>query len=360
MDVPPYILYFVSFAAAMAISLLTAPQIITIAGRWQWFDVPDDKRKFHTNTIPSLGGVAIFFAFIITSSLVVQTATFPRWHFMIAASALLFLTGLMDDLVALSAWKKLVLQIIPIVIAVVLGDIRIISLHGLFGIGLLPYWASVAATIIGCVFFTNAFNFIDGIDGLAGSTGVLYTAILGICLALTGNYSAACISFSLMGATLGFLRYNITPARLFMGDTGSLLLGYTISALCVVFINTYNQGTAILNWIKDPQKAILFCLAILSLPIADCIRVFATRLGKGVSPFHADRNHLHYFLLDIGLTDLQATAAIIFLNLVMITTAFLLQDAGNGVILACLTILSLLIFAVVYFLRKPFVEKEGK
>jgi UDP-GlcNAc:undecaprenyl-phosphate GlcNAc-1-phosphate transferase len=358
MEVSPYILYIVSFASALIISLLTAPQIITIAGRRQLYDVPDNKRKLHINTTPSMGGVAIFFAFIITSSLVAQTAAFPRWHFMVASLLLLFLTGLMDDLIALSAWKKLVAQLLPIVIAVVLCDIRLVSLHGLFGIGLLPYWTSVTVTIIGCAFFTNAFNFIDGIDGLAGSMGALYTFILGICLALTGNYSTACISFSLMGATLGFLRYNITPARLFMGDTGSLLLGFTISILCILFINTYDQGTAILNWIKDPQKAMLFCVALLSLPVADCIRVFAIRIGKGVSPFHADRNHLHYFLLDLGLKDLQATAAIIFLNLIMITTAFLLQDAGNGVILACLTLLSLLIFTMVYFLRKPMVEKK--
>jgi UDP-N-acetylmuramyl pentapeptide phosphotransferase/UDP-N-acetylglucosamine-1-phosphate transferase len=352
MNLPPYALYLTAFAGALLISLISAPQIISIAGRRQLFDIPDNDRKLHKKTTPSLGGVAIFFAYIIVTSLVVQPAIFDKWHYMIASSLLFFLTGLMDDLVALSAWKKLVAQLIPIFIIVIPGDVRIHSLYGLFSIGELSYETSMFITIFSITFFTNAFNFIDGIDGLAGSMGILCTLILGFCLAATGNTGAASISFSLAGATAGFLWYNITPARLFMGDTGSLLLGFTISVLTVLFINSYNPDTAIVNWIQDGQLAIIFCLAVLSLPIADCLRVFFIRMSKGISPMRADRNHLHYFLLDTGLTDLQATGIILSMNILFIATAYLLQNAGSKTVFLVLCAMATIFFATVFMIRR--------
>jgi UDP-N-acetylmuramyl pentapeptide phosphotransferase/UDP-N-acetylglucosamine-1-phosphate transferase len=352
MNLPPYALYITAFAGALLISLLAAPQIISVAGRRQLFDVPDNDRKLHKKTTPSLGGVAIFFAYIIVTSLVVQPGIFDKWHYMVASSLLFFLTGLMDDLVALGAWKKLVAQLIPIFIIVIPGDVRIHSLYGLFSIGELSYETSVFITIFSITFFTNAFNFIDGIDGLAGGMGILCTLILGFCLAITGNIGAAAISFSLAGATAGFLWYNITPARLFMGDTGSLLLGFTISALSVLFINSYDPDTDIVNWIQDGQLAIIFCLALMSLPIADCLRVFFIRMSKGISPMRADRNHLHYFLLDTGLKDLQAVAVILSMNALIVLIAFLMQDLGSKAVFITISIAAAIFFTIVFLIRR--------
>ena len=352
MNLPPYALYLTTFAGALLISLIAAPQIIAIAGKRQLFDVPDNDRKLHKHTTPSLGGVAIFFAYIIVTSLVVQPSVFDKWHYMIATSLLFFLTGLMDDLVALSAWKKLIAQLIPIFIIVIPGDVRVQSLYGLFGVGELSYATSIFITIFSITFFTNAFNFIDGIDGLAGSMGVLYTTILGFCLAVTGNIGAAAVSFSLAGATAGFLWYNITPAKLFMGDTGSLLLGFTISVLSVLFINSYDPDREIFNWIHDGQLAIIFCLSLLALTIADCLSVFFIRMSKGISPMGAERIDLHYFLLDAGLRDLQAVGVILSVNMLFVLAAYLIQGMGSRALFIVLCVMSAIFFTIVFFVRR--------
>ncbi|MCD6062116.1 MAG: UDP-N-acetylmuramyl pentapeptide phosphotransferase/UDP-N-acetylglucosamine-phosphate transferase [Flavipsychrobacter sp.] len=352
MNVSPNILFLTSFLGAFIVSLVATPAIISLAGRKQLFDMPDNHRKFHSHTVSSLGGVAIFFAYIIVTSLVVQPFIFGKWHYLIAASLLFFLTGLMDDLVELSSWKKLIAQLVPIAIVVIPGDIRLHSLYGLLGVNELSYGASVFVTIFSITFFTNAFNFIDGIDGLAGTMGILYTLILGICLSLTGNTGAACLAFSLMGATAGFLRYNITPARIFMGDTGSLLLGFTISVLSILFLNSYNWLPDISHRLYNERNAAIFILALLSLPIAVCLRVFTIRLGKGLSPFRADRNHLHYFLLDTGLSHIQAVMIILLSSLVITVSAYLLQPAGPSIMLLAATIVLMCIFTLVYLIRK--------
>lgn len=356
MDVSPKILFLTSLVGAFIVSLIATPAIISLAGRRQLFDEPDNHRKFHSHTISSLGGVAIFFAYIIVTSLVVQPEAFGKWHYLIAGSLLFFLTGLMDDLVELSSWKKLIAQLVPIAIVVIPGDIRLQTI-GLFETTTLPYWPSVFITIFGFTFFTNAFNFIDGIDGLAGTMGIFYTGMFGLGLWLTGYTGAACLAFSLMGATAGFLRYNITPARIFMGDTGSLLLGFTISLLSVLFLNSYNWKPDISRWIHDGTTANAFVLCLLSMPIADCIRVFVIRLSKGISPFRADRNHLHYFLLDTGLTHLQAVLVILASNVFILMLAYLLQGAGALAMLTGTAVTTVVIFTTVYFIRKKALEK---
>ena len=330
--------------------------------------MPDNDRKIHLRIVPNLGGVGIFFAFITTASLFIQPAAFDKWNFIIASCLLLFLTGIMDDLVSLSPAKKFLAQLMAALIVVCLADIRLTSLHGILGVYELPYWYSYAFSVVGVIFITNAFNLIDGIDGLAGTIGILSTFALGICLAAFDNPGAACLSFSLMGGIIGFLRFNLSPARIFMGDTGSLLLGFMISVLCILFVNSYNPTSVFAELIHGQRGALVLGLSILFIPVFDSFRVFITRIMKGISPFKADRTHLHHYLLDLGYTHSRTVMILFTANILIITVSMVTQDYNPNLAILCIFGLSVGLFTILYYMRKqrltnnelPFPNKSRK
>lgn len=352
----PIILYTIALICAFIISILSIPRIIYVSSRKRLFDVPDNERKLHKRVVPNLGGLGIFFAYIITASFFVMPGSFNDWHFIAAASLLLFLLGIVDDLISLSPSKKFMAQFIPSVIVVFFANIRLTSLHGLMGIHELPYWISIGFSIVGCVFVTNAFNLIDGVDGLAGSAGTLYCLVLGTGMALMGKVSEAIVAFSLIGAIGGFLRYNIAPAKIFMGDTGSLIIGFTVSVLAILFINSYDPNTynssGLYQFIHSSQGLLLMGLAVLSVPVFDCFRVFITRIATGGSPFRADRIHIHHYLQDAGMNATQTTISMVLLNVIIIAATFLLQDINITVAVLCQVLIYVTLFGALAYFRK--------
>lgn len=355
-QLPEHLLYVLCFITSLIISLVSIPQIILIASRKRLFDVPDSDRKIHSRIVPNLGGVGIFFAFITTASLFIQPAAFIKWNYIIASCLLLFLTGIMDDMISLSPSKKFLAQLLASLIVVGIADIRLDSLHGIFGVHELSYWYSITFSIVGCIFITNAINLIDGIDGLAASIGTLSTGILGICLAAFDNPGAACLAFSLMGAIIGFLRFNISPAKIFMGDTGSLLLGFMTSILCIMFVNSYNAQTELATLIHGEKGALVVALSILFVPVFDSFRVFITRIIKGISPFKADRTHLHHYLLDLGFTHSRTVTILITANILIIVVSLVTQDYNPNIGILCIFALSVGLYSILYFMRKKRME----
>ena len=223
-QIPPYVLYIAIPIIAALLCGFSIPRIILLAKKKKLYDLPDNHRKIHKAVVPNLGGVGIFFSFIIVASLFIRSDIFESWNYIVAASTILFVIGIKDDIISLTPSKKFAAQIVAALITVYLADIRLHSLHGILGIYIMPGWVSILFTIIGCIFVTNAFNLIDGIDGLAGTISSLCALALGVCLAIQGNQAAAFVAFALMGAIIGFLRYNVAPARIFMGDSGSLFI----------------------------------------------------------------------------------------------------------------------------------------
>lgn len=353
---PPHLIYLLAFISSLIISLVSIPQIMIISAKKRLFDLPDNDRKIHLRIVPNLGGVAIFFAFITTSSLFLNPDSFRNWNYIIASALILFLTGIMDDLISLGPSKKFLAQFIAAFITVCIADIRLTSLHGIFGVYELTYWYSVIFSIVGTIFITNAFNLIDGIDGLAGSIGVLCTGTMGACLALSGNAGGACMAFSLMGAIIGFLRFNSAPARIFMGDTGALLIGYMISVLCMIFVNSYDTEKDIARLVHSSGSAMVLGLSILFVPVFDSFRVFSTRLMRGVSPFKADRTHLHHYLLDLGFTHTRTVTILITANILIITVSLLAQDFNANIGILCILLISFGLFAILYYMRKQRME----
>lgn len=358
---PPQLLYFLCFVSALVISLLSIPQIIMVATKKKLYDTPDNDRKVHLRVIPNLGGIGIFFGFITTASLFISPDAFQKWNYIIASSLLLFLVGIADDLISLSPSKKFFTQFVAAFIVVCIADIRLKSLHGLLGVYIdLPYWWSVVFSIVGIIFVTNAYNLIDGIDGLAGSIAVLSTLMLGITLAGFGHPGAACLSFCLLGGIVGFLRYNISPAKIFMGDTGSLLIGFIISLLCIISVNSFNSAKPYAQFIHSSQGALIIGFSFLFVPVFDTFRVFTTRLLKGTSPFKADRTHLHHYLLDMGFTHTETVTILVIANILIITVSLITQDFDPNFAIFCIFGISMTLFGILYYMRKARLAKFPK
>ena len=351
------ILLFTSFIASLLLAIFLMPRIIYIATKNRFLDTPDNERKVHDRIITNLGGIGIYLGFIVVSLFSSITLIkinelgslpfFQNWYYIVIATFILFITGVKDDLAGLSPFKKFVAQAVAAFIVVYFADIRLLSFHGIFWINELPYITSIIFSIIGIIFVTNAFNLIDGIDGLAGSLASIILVILTILFTLNKNYNEAIISISLLGAVVGFLKFNLAPARIFMGDTGSLILGFSLATLCIVFIKDIATSNQISTIITGTGGATLITLVILIIPIFDTFRVFTIRILKKGSPFHADRNHLHHKLLDANFSHNQIvlTFSVVFLILLAIT--YSLHFISTAI--ACIALFTSIIFILLGF-----------
>ncbi|MCG2616398.1 undecaprenyl/decaprenyl-phosphate alpha-N-acetylglucosaminyl 1-phosphate transferase [Terrimonas sp. NA20] len=318
-----------SFVTAFIVTLLTIPPLIQLIRRYKLYDIPDERKK-HKIPVPTMGGIAIM-AGLLASSLIwlPLTAEFGQLAFFFSLLALMF-TGIMDDLKDLSAKYKFAIQI-AIALLIAVSGIRITSFNGLFGIDTLPLYSQFFFTVLAIVGITNAFNLVDGIDGLAGGLAFMSLITLGIFLTLSGDTNTALIAFAAAGGVLAFLYFNFNPARIFMGDTGSLVLGFTISVLCVrlLQVNTFSTFPVLPN-------APVFVLGITLVPVFDTLRVFFTRTWKGGSPFQADRTHIHHLLTNNGFGHVFAVRVICFVHALVLIEVYLLRNVTQEITLAIL------------------------
>ena len=292
---------------AFVVTLITIPPIINLIKKHQLYDIPD-ARKEHSVPVPTMGGIAI-----VAGMMAALFLWFPFYNqaaqiCFFFSIAVLFGLGIMDDLKDLSAKYKFIIQF-GLAAMIALSGIRITSFDGLFGIQELPLTAQYTFTILAIVGITNAFNLIDGIDGLAGGLGFMSLVTLGIFLTMSGDVNTALIAFALAGGMLAFLYFNFNPARIFMGDTGSLVLGFVISVLCIRLIQVNAAAPS-----PVLPHAPVFVLGIVLIPVFDTLRVFAARIWNGKSPFVADKTHIHHLLTNAGFNHAFATRLICFLH----------------------------------------------
>lgn len=327
------------FITAFTLTYLAIPAIIGVAKEKKLFDRPN-ARSAHDEPTPSLGGIAIFAGVICGIILWAPVQTFGMLQYVLAALVIIFLIGIKDDLIPLSPTKKLLGQILAALILVYKSHVKIISFYGIFGVYELPELFSFVLSILIIVGIINAFNLIDGINGLAGSIGLLACLTLGGWFFAVGHAEFAVLAVSLGGALTAFLKYNFTPARIFMGDTGAMLIGTVCAVLAIKFVelNSDLPVSAFLKFDSAPAIAI----AVLILPIFDTLRVFTHRVLKGKSPFHPDRSHIHHQLLDAGLTHMQATAVLVGLNVLILVWVLALHQWGASWLLALELVMVLL------------------
>ncbi|RYY69078.1 MAG: undecaprenyl/decaprenyl-phosphate alpha-N-acetylglucosaminyl 1-phosphate transferase, partial [Chitinophagaceae bacterium] len=289
-----------SAALAFIITFFAIPVIIQIAKDKKLFDEPDE-RKVHKTVIPTLGGLGIFAGFIMAFLVGTPFGSSNELQYFVAAAVVIFFLGLKDDILVISASKKFIGQLIAAGILIRYAGVEITNMHGFLGVEQIPQFASVALSFFTIIVITNSFNLIDGVDGLAGSLGLVTTLIFGIYFFNIGQITYAVMALAMSGSILSFLIYNFSPAKIFMGDTGSLLLGLINSILVIKFINSAGIAPGKIDFPAAP--AIGF--AILIVPLFDTLRVFALRILDRRSPFSPDRNHVHHFLLDLGFSHKQ-------------------------------------------------------
>ena len=313
--------------AGAANGVLT-PLVTRLAHRYKWYDIPDS-RKLHTGLIPRIGGLAIFLSITVatTAGLVTLAALGTRLPgpvgpLLAAAGGLMMIfgVGLFDDFVPLRARVKLLLQIIAAAI-IAAGGMRIDSislpLFGRLELGL----AAVPVTVFWIVGMVNSVNLIDGRDGLAGGITAFAAAGLAVVALLQGHLLTAIAAVAVFGAVCGFLVYNWPPASIFMGDSGSHLLGFTLAVLPLLDI----AGAATLSTLVVPVTLVL-------IPILDCGAAVLRRVRQRVSLGTADTDHIHFILRDLGLSDRKILLAVYsvcaYLTTVAITTVVLLREAA--------------------------------
>jgi acetyl-CoA carboxylase carboxyl transferase subunit alpha len=237
------------------------------------------------------------------------------------------------------------------------ADVRVASFYGFFGLHELSEPASFMLTIVVIVGIVNAFNFIDGINGLGGSVGLLTCLVFGTCLHLMGALALAVVAFSLAGATLAFLWYNFSPAKIFMGDTGSLLMGTVCAILAITFIETNHKLPPGDPYILGAAPAI--AVAVLILPLYDTLSVIMRRILRGRSPFSPDKTHIHHQLLRCGLSHSSTTGVLIGVNLLFICVAFGFNRCGLFTVLLLEFVLAV-VFSLVLFLLPRFRLRNKK
>ena len=335
-----------SAALAFLITFFAIPIIIQVAKDKKLFDEPDE-RKVHKTVIPTLGGIGIFAGFIIATLMGVPPGIASELQYFAAASTVIFFLGLKDDILVLSATKKFIGQLIAAGIIIKFGGIQINNMHGFFGIYEIPRIASIVLTIFTIIVITNSFNLIDGVDGLAGSLGILTTVVFGTYFFMAGQLAYAVVAFALAGSIIAFLIYNYSPAKIFMGDTGSLLLGLINSILVIKFINI--AGNPAGAFTLEASPAIGF--AILMIPLFDTLRVFTLRILDRRSPFSPDRIHVHHFLLDIGFNHRLVTFTCVSANIAFIALAYFLRHMGTTIVLSILLVLAFTFIGVIYYSR---------
>ncbi|HMG68977.1 MAG TPA: MraY family glycosyltransferase [Chitinophagaceae bacterium] len=314
------------FITAFVVAMVSIPPLIMVVNKYRLHDKPD-ARKEHAVPTATFGGVAIMGGMIISLAFWFPFSFSTEIMTCLFSITILFAMGITDDLRDLSAKYKFIVEI-ALASLIALSNIRITTFGGLFGLSELPLSAQYTFTVLAIVGITNAFNLIDGIDGLAGGLSFMSLVTLGIFLTISGEKSFALFAFALAGGVLAFLYFNMNPARIFMGDTGSLVIGFIVAILCIKLIQTN-----IINPHPYLKASPLFVLGVVLIPVYDAVRVFALRIWRGQSPFTPDRTHIHHLLSDAGLSHSSSSKIICVIHGFILMEVYWLDDLPPAFIL---------------------------
>ncbi len=327
------------------------PIIMYIAEKKELFDVPDE-RKIHSNPISSLGGVGIFAGLILGVLIAANTASVTTtFQYIIASLLIVFFVGIKDDILILLPMKKFIGQLIVAFLLMWKGNLLISDMHGFVYITKIDPTLSYGLTLFTIIVIMNAYNLIDGIDGLASCLGIITSSVFTIFFYMNGDMFFACLGFCLASSLLAFLIYNFYPAKIFMGDTGSMLIGAVNAILVIRFIETA-EGSNILPVLASPAMG----FGVLLLPLMDTLRVFTIRIIHGRSPFFAEKNHIHHLLLDKGFSHKQITVSLSLATILIIVISYLALPLGTTKVIL-LQIVSFFIGVWLIKLYKPNKQK---
>lgn len=344
----PIIQLISAFIIGLVLVYVSIPVIVRISKEKHLYDEPNE-RRLHKVVVPNLGGIAIFIGISIATLLSLHHLEFIEFRYIQASLIILFFIGIKDDILIISARKKFIAQVLCALILIIPGGIRFTNLHGILGLNEINYFLSVAITLLAIVAIINATNLVDGIDGLAASIGIFSSIIFGIKFLITDNEVYSILCSAIIGSLLAFLWFNVygRTNKIFLGDTGSLILGLLIAILVI----QYNEF-ALTTTPQEISFSPVFSLAILATPLADMIRVFAVRMYNGKSPFAPDMNHVHHRLLKLGFSHFNSTIIIVLTNGFIITLAFAFRFLNKHLLMFLLIVVIFLLLQLPDFFHK--------
>ncbi|MAN87997.1 MAG: undecaprenyl-phosphate alpha-N-acetylglucosaminyl 1-phosphate transferase [Algoriphagus sp.] len=330
--------FLLAILTAFSVGFFVTPILIKLLHKAQIGDLPGG-RKIHKKFIPSMGGIAFFLAASIAMSIWAWQFPLPDIRYLLGAIALVFFVGLRDDMVELKASHKIMGQLVAVLLVIVAADIRIKDLHGFLGVGELNLYVSYGFSAFVILALTNAFNLIDGLDGLASTMAVIVLSSLGVWFYVHGLDSFAVLCFTFLGGILSFLVYNWHPAKIFMGDTGSLTLGFTMGALIIAFME-YNAALPTGAAWKF-ESVFSSGIALMIFPLYDMARVFTRRILQGKGPMTPDKSHVHHFLMRSGLKHNQVAMLFGFIQLAFVVLVVALKDYSDHLVLPLISVIAL-------------------
>ena len=334
----------ISLLLSGAVVYITVPLLRSVAFKLDLYDKPDEERKLHTEYIPTLGGVALFLAFFIGFSISGFAGQMQGYSYFAAGMLMLFFTGMKDDLVGLSPSKKLLVEVAVGLMLILGSGIYIDNFYGILGIGELPFVASVLITLFTMIVVVNAYNLIDGVDGLSGGIGVIASLFFGIGFFVAGEYAMAMLSAVVAASLAGYLLHNFHPASIFMGDTGSLIIGFLLAVQAIQFVGL-NEIPAFVEAF-GPISAVM-PVAILIIPLYDTLRVFVLRAKRGDSPFDPGRDHIHHILIGMGMGHRKTSLTLYGMSIAITVTTYLFSITVTTYLFSMWNVNVLVLFSVV-------------
>lgn len=347
-DVLGWVQAFAAITVAFVVVNKSIPLLIKLAYEKELYDKPDGVRKVHTSYISNLGGIAIFMAFSVALLFGGLANGLVGLPYLVGALLALFFCGLKDDLIGLKPKTKLLIEFIA-ASAVIFGmNLSITHFGGIFGIGDIPAWLSIGITAFTLIVVINSFNLIDGIDGLAGGVSAIASVIFSVGFFIAGDITFGFLSLSMAVISMGYLLHNFHPAKIFMGDTGSLVVGFLLAVFAIRFISL-NGNPAFFETFG--HNSVVIPIAALSIPLYDTIRVFARRIHRGQSPFTADSDHVHHTLLKMGLGQ-KRTVVYLYLVTILISLIAFAGSFLNPNLNLSLIILSMVLLLPTFGLKR--------
>lgn len=309
------ILLIIILSISFFTSYLLIPKLIGIIKFKNLMDSPVNRSSHEVKT-PTLGGIVFYISLIFTIFMIQYFSPLNSGFNFLVGITILFFVGLKDDLMVLSPWTKLIAQLIAVILALMSPELWILNLDGFLSIETIPWGLGVIISSFIMIFIINSYNLIDGIDGLAGLLGVTILSIYSVFFYLSGDHLYMLLSIASIGSLVAFLKYNLSQRnKIFMGDTGSLIMGYIIAIMTVRLLSL--EGVALENLHIKPMNKVLVIGSIIFFPTVDVARVILMRLINRKSPFAADRSHMHHLMIDKGLTHSKASFTLIICGLIM-------------------------------------------
>jgi UDP-N-acetylmuramyl pentapeptide phosphotransferase/UDP-N-acetylglucosamine-1-phosphate transferase len=344
------------FVSSFMVMYFVTPVIIQVVKLKRLFEKMSD-RSSHSQHVPSFGGVTFFIILIISLSIAEQFFVTSRAMFLIPSCLVIFFTGLKDDMTGISPWNKIMMQVIATTMLFLSPDFQITNLHGFLGIHEIPHWICIPLAFLVVVFYINAYNLIDGIDGLASLLGALFFTFFAMTYYSLEDYMMMSVCLSMVGSFIAFLRYNLsTDKRIFLGDTGSLFIGFLVAAIVINILTKDYHKDLNMSYISNFP---LLMISALFVPVFDSIRVFIIRIQNNRNPFRPDRTHIHHVILDyFKLSHRRASFYIVSTNaLILLIMGFITECCNHTISLVALLVISTVFAVILHKLRMKLPNK---